>query len=80
MQYRSGGHTSRLRENLRLLRLAELRRREEISPEQKRWRSTLNAAMRPHGFATDFREWWHFSFTGAPEPRAYDFAIGPRKR
>jgi D-alanyl-D-alanine dipeptidase len=52
----------------------------EISPEQKRWRGTLNAAMRRHGFANYFREWWHFSFTGAPEPRAYDFAIGPRGR
>jgi len=52
----------------------------EISPEQKRWRATLNAAMRRHGFANYFREWWHFSFTGAPEPRAYDFAIGPRGR
>jgi len=52
----------------------------EISPEQKRWRTTLATAMRRHGFANYFREWWHFSFTGAPEPRAYDFAIGPRGR
>jgi D-alanyl-D-alanine dipeptidase len=52
----------------------------DISPEQTRWRSTLAAAMRRHGFANYFREWWHFSFTGAAEPRAYDFAIGPRGR
>ena len=52
----------------------------EISAEQKRWRTTLNAAMRRHGFANYFREWWHFSFGGAAEPRAYDFAIGPRGR
>ncbi len=52
----------------------------EISAEQKRWRTTLNAAMRRHDFANYFREWWHFSFTSAAEPRAYDFAIGPRGR
>jgi len=46
-----------------------------ISPEQRRWRGVLNAAMHRHGFANYFREWWHFSFYGAPEPRAYDFAI-----
>ncbi len=52
----------------------------EISSEQRRWRGTLNAAMRRHGFANYFREWWHFSFGAAPDPRAYDFAIGPRGR
>jgi D-alanyl-D-alanine dipeptidase len=46
-----------------------------ISSEQKRWRATLAAAMRRHGFANYFREWWHFSYGGAPEPRAYDFEI-----
>jgi len=51
-----------------------------ISPEQRRWRGVLNAAMRRHGFANYFREWWHFSFYGAPEPRTYDFAIVPRGR
>jgi D-alanyl-D-alanine dipeptidase len=34
--------------------------------------------MRRHGFTNYFREWWHYSFTGAPEPRVYDFAIVPR--
>jgi D-alanyl-D-alanine dipeptidase len=46
-----------------------------ISPEQKRWRGVLRDAMRRHGFAGYFREWWHFSLPGAPEPRAYDFEI-----
>jgi zinc D-Ala-D-Ala dipeptidase len=51
-----------------------------VAPEQRRWRGVFNAAMRRHGFANYFREWWHFSFYGAPEPRAYDFAIVPRGR
>jgi zinc D-Ala-D-Ala dipeptidase len=51
-----------------------------IAPEQRRWRVALNAAMRRHGFANYFREGWHYSSTGAPEPRAYDFAIVPRGR
>jgi len=51
-----------------------------ISSEQRRWRGVLNAAMRRHGFANYFRKWWHFSFYGAPEPRAYDFAIVARGR
>ncbi len=51
-----------------------------VTPEQRRWRAALNAAMRRHGFANYFREWWHYSFADAAEPRAYDFAIGPRGR
>jgi D-alanyl-D-alanine dipeptidase len=51
-----------------------------IAPEQRRWRAVLNTAMRRHGFANYFREWWHYSFTGAAEPRTYDFAITPRGR
>ena len=51
-----------------------------VTAEQRRSRAALNAAMRRHGFANYFREWWHYSFAGAPEPRAYDFAIGPRGR
>jgi zinc D-Ala-D-Ala dipeptidase len=51
-----------------------------IAPEQRRWRTVLNTAMRRHGFANYFREWWHYSFTGAAEPRTYDFAITPRGR
>ena len=51
-----------------------------ISPEQRHWRSVLNAGMHRHGFANYFREWWHYSFTGSAEPRVYDFAIAPRGR
>jgi D-alanyl-D-alanine dipeptidase len=51
-----------------------------VTPEQRRSRAALNAAMHRHGFANYFREWWHYSFAGAAEPRAYDFAIGPRGR
>ena len=51
-----------------------------IAPEQRRWRAVLNTAMRRHGFANYFREWWHYSFTGADEPRSYDFEIKPRGR
>jgi D-alanyl-D-alanine dipeptidase len=51
-----------------------------IAPEQRRWRGVLNTAMRKHGFANYFREWWHYSFTGSEEPRAYDFAIVPKGR
>ncbi len=51
-----------------------------ITPEQRRWRGVLNTTMRRHGFANYFREWWHYSFVGAPEPRTYDFAIVPRGR
>jgi zinc D-Ala-D-Ala dipeptidase len=51
-----------------------------ITPEQKRWRGTLNTAMHRSGFVNYFREWWHYSYPGALDPRAYDFAIGPRGR
>jgi D-alanyl-D-alanine dipeptidase len=51
-----------------------------IGPEQRRWRLVLQSAMRRHGFANYFREWWHYSFYGAAEPRAYDFAITSRGR
>jgi D-alanyl-D-alanine dipeptidase len=51
-----------------------------INPEQRHWRSVLQSTMRRHGFANYFREWWHYSFYGAPEPRAYDFSIPMRPR
>ena len=48
-----------------------------LTPEQRRWRSVLVAAMRAHGFRNYFLEWWHFS--RGPRPRqVYDFAIAPR--
>lgn len=48
--------------------------------EQRHWRLLLQSAMRRHGFANYFREWWHYTYYGAAEPRAYDFAITPRER
>jgi len=51
-----------------------------IAPEQRRWRNVLNTAMRRRGFSNYFREWWHYSYSDATEPRAYDFAIVPRVR
>ena len=47
-----------------------------ITPEQKRRRALLVAAMRARGFHNYFREWWHFSF-GTRGP-AYDFPIRAR--
>ena len=51
-----------------------------IGVQQRIWRNELKAAMRRHGFANYFREWWHYSFYGAPAPRSYDFAIVPKGR
>jgi zinc D-Ala-D-Ala dipeptidase len=51
-----------------------------ITAEQRHWRFVLQTTMRRHGFANYFREWWHYSFYGATEPRAYDFAISSRGR
>jgi zinc D-Ala-D-Ala dipeptidase len=45
-----------------------------ITPEQRRARETLRAAMTRAGFRNYFREWWHYEFTGAPL-HAYDFPI-----
>ena len=45
-----------------------------ITPEQRKWRTTLVAAMRKQGFVNYFREWWHFSLPGAGG-EAYDFPI-----
>ncbi|HZP70888.1 MAG TPA: M15 family metallopeptidase [Pseudolabrys sp.] len=51
-----------------------------VTSEQRHWRLVLQSAMRRHGFSAYFREWWHYSFYGAAEPRSYDFAISPRGR
>jgi D-alanyl-D-alanine dipeptidase len=48
-----------------------------IAAEPRRWRGVLLAAMRRHGFANYFREWWHFSF-GVRPAQAYDLPIVPR--
>jgi zinc D-Ala-D-Ala dipeptidase len=50
-----------------------------ISPEQRRWRQRLVAAMAGQGFVNYFREWWHFSLPGAGGV-TYDFPIAPRAR
>jgi D-alanyl-D-alanine dipeptidase len=47
-----------------------------ITPEQKRWRNRLVAAMRARGLHNYFREWWHFSY-GARPAQVYDFPIWP---
>jgi zinc D-Ala-D-Ala dipeptidase len=47
-----------------------------ITPEQRRWRQELIAAMRRQGFVNYSKEWWHFSYAGAGGP-AYDFPITP---
>ena len=52
----------------------------ENSAEQKHWRGLLHTAMHRSGFVNYFREWWHYSYTGALDPRAYDFEIKPRGR
>lgn len=49
-----------------------------ITPEQKRWRAKLVAAMRARGLHNYFREWWHFGY-GARPAQVYDFAIGARQ-
>jgi zinc D-Ala-D-Ala dipeptidase len=48
-----------------------------ITPEQRKWRNTLVAAMRQQGFVNYFKEWWHFSLPGAGG-QAYDFPIKRR--
>jgi D-alanyl-D-alanine dipeptidase len=47
-----------------------------ITPEQRRARERLRAAMSAHGFRNYFREWWHYEY-GSPQ-RAYDFPIEAR--
>ena len=43
-------------------------------------RLLLKTIMEKNGFTAVETEWWHYSFYGAPEPRAYDFSISPRGR
>jgi zinc D-Ala-D-Ala dipeptidase len=49
-----------------------------ITPAQRKWRTTLVAAMRKQGFVNYWKEWWHFSLPGAGG-QAYDFPILPRR-
>jgi D-alanyl-D-alanine dipeptidase len=48
-----------------------------ITPDQRRWRNLLVAAMARQGFVNYSKEWWHFSLPGAAGP-AYDFLITAR--
>jgi D-alanyl-D-alanine dipeptidase len=48
-----------------------------ITPEQRRWRNMLVAAMARQGFVNYSKEWWHFSLPGTGGP-AYDFPITSR--
>ena len=54
----------------------------DISPEQRRWRMTLVAAMERHDFKNYAGEWWHFIYqmAGAADLTAYDFPIVARPR
>jgi zinc D-Ala-D-Ala dipeptidase len=49
-----------------------------ITPEQRRWRKELVAAMARQGFVNYSKEWWHFSLPGVSGP-AYDFPITPHR-
>ena len=49
-----------------------------ITPEQRRWRNMLVAAMGRQGFVNYSKEWWHFSVPGAAALE-YDFAIQARR-
>jgi zinc D-Ala-D-Ala dipeptidase len=48
-----------------------------ITPDQRRWRNLLVAAMAKQGFVVYSKEWWHFSLPGAGGT-AYDFPIRRR--
>jgi len=48
-----------------------------VTPEQRRARELLRAAMTRAGFRNYFREWWHYEFTGVPL-HTYDFPIEGR--
>jgi zinc D-Ala-D-Ala dipeptidase len=48
-----------------------------ITPEQRRWRQELIAAMARQGFVNYSKEWWHFSLPGAGGP-PQDFPITKR--
>ena len=50
-----------------------------ITPEQRRWRDLLLAAMAKQGFVNYAKEWWHFSLPGTDGP-AYDFPITAQHR
>ena len=48
-----------------------------VTAEQRQHRMTLLAAMRKRGFSNYHREWWHFSYGGAPIA-FHDFPVSTR--
>jgi D-alanyl-D-alanine dipeptidase len=48
-----------------------------ITSAQRRWRTTLVAAMGRQGFVNYAKEWWHFSLPGVAS-HVHDFPISPR--
>lgn len=53
-------------------------RNDSITPAQAANRRRLVDAMRRHGFTNYRREWWHFSYNGADDGKAFDLPIQPR--
>ncbi|CCD94425.1 conserved exported hypothetical protein [Bradyrhizobium sp. ORS 375] len=51
---------------------------QDLTPEQRRWRAELVAAMARQGFVNYAKEWWHFSLPGAGAT-TYVFPIRPRR-
>ena len=49
-----------------------------VTPEQRKNRLALVAAMRKRGFSNYFREWWHFTFNGTGGAPHHDVPIRPR--
>jgi zinc D-Ala-D-Ala dipeptidase len=49
-----------------------------ISPEQRRRRNQLVAAMAKRGFVNYSREWWHFTYAHRAPFASYDAPIRPR--
>jgi zinc D-Ala-D-Ala dipeptidase len=49
-----------------------------IGAEQRRWRTTLLAAMAAQGFHNYHREWWHFSYGRSGATSQHDFPIRAR--
>ncbi len=47
-----------------------------LTPKQKKNRTTLQKIMNKHGFRSYSKEWWHFTLRGEPFPKKYfDFLV-----
>lgn len=51
---------------------------QDLTSEQRRWRTELVTVMARQGFVNYAREWWHFSLPGA-DATTYVFPIRPRR-